>query len=179
MLVRTVNDNADIENLRRMVREAAAQTRVALDELPADPMEALYKIRFHKFGYHYLGDDGRLNLFEQLNQTFHTMVQLAAARRLLEWFADCGGLRLHLGTTGGRDIESICSNVVEAEVFAKVHLSKSTQKLKDDIQSLAKSGAKNRYVFFYSPEYNVGRRCDLELPDSRVRVWALGLEEVM
>ena len=177
MPVRTVNENADIENLQQRIREAAAQTRAALDRLPADPMEALYKLRFNQYGRHPL-EDRPLNLIEQFNQTSTIMASLAAARHLLDWFPDCGGLRLHLATSAGRDIESIRQGVVEAEVFAAV-VPTNADKINKDIGRLAESNANNLYVFFYSPEYNVGRRCDLELPDSRVRVWALGLEEVM
>lgn len=106
------------------------------------------------------------------------MASLAAARHLLDWFPDCGGLRLHLGTSRGRDIESIRPDVVEAEVFAAVDPN-NDDKINKDIGRLAESNANNLYVFFYSPGYRVGRRCDLELPDTRVRVWALDRAEVM
>ena len=179
MPVRTVNNNADIKNLQQSVREASAQTRAALDELPADPMAALHTLRFNQYGRHPL-EDRPLNLIEQFNQTSTIMASLAAARHLLDWFPDCGGLRLHLGTSSGRDIESIRPDVVEAEVFAAVDPN-NADKMNKDIGRLAESNAKHRYVFFYSPLYeaNAGRQPGLELPDSRVRVWALGLEEVM
>ena len=177
MPVRTVNENADIENLQQRIREAATQTRAVLNDLPADPMAALHTLKLEEFGYHYMAV-GRLNLIEQLNQSFTIMASLAAARHLLDWFPDCGGLRLHLATSPGRDIESLHPDVVEAEVFAAVD-HKKAGKLGKDIKRLAESTAVNLYVFFYCPEYRVGRRRDLELPDSRVQVWALGRDEVM
>jgi hypothetical protein len=70
MLVQTVNDNANIENLRQLVCEAAAQTRAALNDLPADPMEALYKLRFNQYGRHPL-ENRPLNLIEQFNSDLH------------------------------------------------------------------------------------------------------------
>ena len=106
MPVEIVKDFLKIECLQNKVSSAAHLTRVELHKLPADPMEALYGVKFKKYGYHYLKDD-RLDLVEQLNQSFTVMASLAAARRLLSKFPDCGGLRLNLATTRGWDIESI------------------------------------------------------------------------
>ena len=56
-------------------------------------MEALHLIKLEEIGHHYLFD-GRLNLIEQLNQSFATMASLAAARRLLDRLPSCGGMQL-------------------------------------------------------------------------------------
>ena len=142
----------------------------------ADPLEALHALKFEKCGYHPI-EGHQLNLIEQLNQTFTVMASLAAARYLLEWFPQSGGLRLNLGAKAGRDIESIQGNEVEAEVFAAVHPN-NNEKLKKDIKRLAGSVASNRFVFFYAPSHSPGRRLDLEKLDSGVRVWALSRREV-
>ena len=166
-----------LEYLQDQVRNAAQQVRAKLDTLSTDPLEALYVLKFEEFGYHPLNQH-QLNLIEQLNQTFTVMVSLAAARHLITWFPQSGGLRLNLGAARGRDIESIRPDELEAEVFAAVN-PKNNRKLEKDIQRLAESVAANRYVFFYSPSYCPGRQCELEQPGSNVQVWALGRREIM
>ena len=93
MPVETVKNLDDVEKLRQRVCNAAACTRRKLADLPDDPMEALHLIKLEEFGHHYLFD-GRLNLIEQLNQSFATMASLAAARRLLDRLPSCGGMQL-------------------------------------------------------------------------------------
>lgn len=172
-----VRNLSKLQSLQKQVHEATRATRTSLATLDANPLEALHTLRFEKVGYHPL-EERRLNLVEQLNQTFTIMASLAAARHLLKWFPQSGGLRLNLGTAQGRDIESVNPKVVEAEVFAAVRRS-SNSKLSKEIQKLAKSDAASRYVFFYVPSHPTGRRLDLEPPDSNVKVWALSFHEVM
>ena len=85
---------------------------------------------------------------------------------------------MNLGTARGRDIASICPNVVEAEVFAAVN-PQNNGKVDIDIERMDKSRAANQYVFFYAPLECPGRRCDREQPNSKVQVWALSREEIM
>ena len=174
-----VKNLCQIQSLQGQVRDAARLAREKLNELSTDPLEVLHRLRFEKCGYHPLKRH-ELNLFEQLNQTFTVMTSLAAAGHLIKCFPQSGGLRLNLGTDGGRDIHSIQPDVVEAEVFAAVH-PKNNGKLKKDIQRLAESPAANRYVFFYAPSFSdsPGRQCALEQPDSEVQVWALGRQEIL
>ena len=176
-----VHSLGQIQSLQKDVRDAARLARQNLKALHADPMEALYKLKFEPFGYDPLKGH-QLNLIEQLNQSFTVMASLAAAQHLIKWFphpqSQSGGLRLNLGTASGRDIESIRPNVVAAEVFTAVTPS-NNGKLKKDIQRLDGSHAVNRYVFFYAPTHNPGRQHDLEPPGSGVQVWALGQHEIM
>ena len=172
-----VHSLCQLQSLQEQVRDAARLARDKLNTLSADPLEALHALKFDKCGYHPLKRHP-LNLIEQLNQTFTVMASLAAARHLLGWFPHCGGLRLNLGTDSGRDIESIFPQVVEGEVFTAVHPT-NNRKLKGDIKRLAESLAANRYVFFYAPSYNPGRQYGLEQLDSKVRVWALGRQEIV
>ncbi len=166
----------DLCNLRKKVRKQAQCTREELNKLNPDGMEAFYRIKFDDCGYHPL-EDRRLDFIEQLNQTFTIIASLAAAEKLMKWFPNCGGLRLNLGASSGRDIESICPDVVEAEVFA-VKNPKNNGKLKKDIERLTKSSAAKRYVFFFSPSCEAGPQPDLQV-DSKVEIWALGREELM
>ena len=101
---------------RDQVRNAAQATHEKLHTLNKDSLETLYTLRFEKFGCHPL-EKRQLNIVEQLNQTFTTMASLAAARLLIGWFPQSGGLRLNLGAVRGRDIESINPKVVEAEAL--------------------------------------------------------------
>ena len=179
-----VHSRSQIQSLQEQVRDAARLAREELNTLSTDPLEALHRLRFEKCGYHPLKGH-ELNLIEQLNQTFTVMASLAAALHLIKWFPQSGGLRLHLGTESGRDIESIRPNKmekveVEAEVFAAVHPN-NNGKLKADVKRLAKSRAASRYVFFYAPSHShsPGRQCSLEQLDSNVKVWALGRQEIM
>ena len=174
-----VHDYRDIEELRARVFDAAQLAREKLNTLSADPLEALRKLKFEEWGYHPVPgpkDDRRLNFIEQLNQTFTTLVSLAAAQCLMEWFPQSGGLRLNLGATPGRDIKGIIPNELEAEVFAAVS-PKNNGKITKDIKRLDMSPARHRYVFFYAPEFSSGRQGSLEQPGSEVRVHALGLDK--
>ncbi len=173
-----VHTLCDIQCLQEKVREAAGCAREKLSNLSADPMEALHTLKFEQFGYQPNPEkEGRLNLIEQLNQTFTIMASLAASRMLLECFPESCGLKLNLGTASGRDIASICPNVVEAEVFTAVTPSNNGKRT-EDIKEMDKSSAAKRYVFFYSPSCSPGLQGN-PVPGSKVRVWALSREEIM
>ena len=115
-----VYDCHDVKRWQQTVRTAADRFNQELMDVGGDPMEVLYKLKFERFGYDPVSDH-RLNAGEQLDQTFHTMAQLAAAQRLLECHPNCDGLRLNLTTDSGTDITSVAEDVVAAEVFATVH----------------------------------------------------------
>ena len=168
-----VHSVEEILVLQERVRFAARRTLEKFAVLSNDPMEALHRLRFEEFGYHPL-EDRKLNFIEQLNQTFTILVSLAAARMLLGWFPQAGGLRLNLGITPGRDIESVHEGFVEAEVFAAVRR-QNNDKLGKDINKMTKSHAKNCYVFFYIPGFTPG----FVKRDGNVEVWALGSKEIM
>ena len=166
----------DLEPLRSSVHKAARSTFQRLNELGTDPLAFLHALKFDARGYHPV--DGReLNLIEQLNQTFTVLASLAAAKHLLKWVPNSGGLRLHLAEEQGRDIEGIIPSVVEAEVYASVN-PRNNNKLNDELDSLAESQARHRYVFFYSPRWNEGRQHRLERDGLEVEVWALGSSEI-
>ena len=151
-----VNGNADIENLQKQVRKAARVTLEKISKVLQLPyMEAFHQFRFDKQGRRPL-EDHPLTITEQLNQSFHALATLAAAKRLLNDHSDCGGLELNLTIESGRDIKSTAKNansvaLLEAEVFATVDTNYN-KKLSAEIDSLSKCPrAKHRFVFFYCP----------------------------
>ena len=180
MPVKTVKNPDDIENLRDRVRKAAVRTRRELATIPDEPMEALHLLKLAEFGYDPLKGGRRLNLIEQLNQTFTNMATLAAAQRLLKRFPKCRerGLSLRLGTSRGRDIESIGNKLVEAEVFAAVRPSNNS-KLSRDIDNLLQTKADNRFVFLYCPAGEPSKRCVEKAKNAKIEIWPLTMEEVM
>ena len=167
----------DLEPLQVKVRDAARRTIETLNMYGPDPLDILHTLKFDARGYHPL-QGHQLNLVEQLNQTFTVLASLAAAKRLLKCIPGSGGLCLHLATEQGRDIHSIRQGVVEAEVYASVN-PRNNNKLNDELDSLAESQAIHRYVFFYSPSWNEGRKQRLERDGLEVEVWALGRSEIM
>ena len=123
-------------------------------------MALLKALRFELVGHDPLTGE-RLNLVEQLNQTFTILVTLRAIERLIELHPEAGGFRLALGTSSGRDIESVAPNCVAAEVFSATR-SNSNQKLKKDTARLVTDPSAHRYVFFTSPGFSAGRQPQLE-----------------
>ena len=181
MPTRQVDRPDDIRQLRVEIRQHAQSAREQLNQLDCDGMEAFFGLKFEDKGRHPL-EDRPLDFIEQLNQTFTYLVSLAAAEKLMEWFPDCGGLRLHLGATPGWDIESRRPGLIEAETFAAKAPTKNG-KLGKDVERLADSSADHRYVFFFakSEEGETGRRLDLEekYRTGTIRIWVLTREELM
>ena len=171
----------DIRQLKDEIFQQAQLAREQLSELNRDGIESFYGLKFEDRGRHPL-EHRPLDFIEQLNQTFTYLATLAAAEKLMEWFPECGGLCLHLGTTPGWDIQSLHQGAIEAETFAAKAPTKNS-KLKKDIDRLAKSAAQQRYVFFFakSEEEATGRRCDLEekYESGAIEIWALTREELM
>lgn len=77
-----------------------------------------------------------------------------------------------LGTSSGRDIESVEPDLVAAEVFSATRPN-SNQKLRKDIAHLANDPARHRYVFFAAPSYASGRQTQLEKSAGGVQVFAV------
>jgi hypothetical protein len=99
------------------------------------------------------------------------MVSLRAVETLIELHPEAGGFKLALGTSSGRDIESVTPDIVAAEVFSATH-PRSNQKLHKDIARLASDPARHRYVFFAAPGYAPRRQPQLEEPGTGVHVYA-------
>ena len=156
-------------------------------------------------------------LTEQLYRTFKTMATLAAADSILTRPERLGekGLFLRLGYPGaqkstdwpiipylpyygpkslpdhawyaGPEIQGVEPRVVDAEVFAAVY-SESNAALKKSYERLTESPAMHRYVFFYTPQGEPGRRHDLEdrmreqspkFRDHDIEIWAIAKEDIL
>jgi hypothetical protein len=165
---------SDIIEIRERVLENVARTTRWLRSLDERPMALFELMRFQKVGHDPLTGTP-LNIVEQLNQTFTILTALRAVQLLWELHPDSDGYRLALGTCSGRDIESIKSDYVEAEVFSATHPN-SNRKLQKEISRMADSEATHRYVFFASPSHPAGRLSQLEVPETGVQVYVIDLD---
>jgi hypothetical protein len=142
-------DNAEqIQHLRARVRDSVDRAATAMRELLKDQpsMIALASMKFEERGFHPV-EGRRLNLIEQVNQTFTYLVSLAAAEDILVRHPGSAPIHLNLGTSAGYDLVSPSENVV-AEVFAAVRRT-NNRKLVKDVIRVDRSEAKHKYVFFY------------------------------
>ena len=156
-IIRTV---AEAEVLHAQILRSAERTAAWLQSLTGSNLDLLKALRFQTVGHDPLSGEP-LNVIEQVNQTFTILVSLRAVEKLLEMHPEARGFRLALGTSSGRDIESVEPNLVAAEVFAATHPG-SNQKLRKDIARLASDTARHRYVFFSAPTHECGRHPQLE-----------------
>ena len=159
-MICTIHTVAEAETIFARVVNSAARTAAWLRSFNAEPMALLKALRCEMVGHDPLTGDP-LNVVEQLNQTFTILVTLRAIERLIELHPEAGGFRLALGTSSGRDIESVVPALVAAEVFAATHPA-SNQKLKNDLARLAGDPARHRYVFFAAPGYAAGQQASLQ-----------------
>lgn len=169
---RTIHNYAEAEGMHAALAEGAARTAKWLTTQTNDPMLLLRAMRFDTVGHDPLTGEP-LNFVEQLNQTFTILVTLRAIEQLFELHPDAEGFRLALGTSSGRDIESVKEGLVAAEVFSATH-PMSNQKLKKDLMRLTTDPAQYRYVFFCCPGYSAGRQPALERT-SGIKIYAVDL----
>jgi hypothetical protein len=147
----TLRSIADAEAMRAKVTTSAALTVDWLAAHKGTPMQLMQALRFDLVGHDPL-TGAPLNVIEQLNQTFTILVALRAVEELLRLHPEAHGYRLAIGTSSGRDIESVEKDLVAAEVFSATRPT-SNQKLKKDIARLAPDPARHRYVFFACPGF--------------------------
>lgn len=167
----TIRTIADAEEMYARILDGATRTAAWLRTFDAEPMTLLRKLRFETVGHDPLTGEP-LNVVEQLNQTFTILVSLRAVEKLIELYPAAGGFRLALGTSSGRDIESVEPDLVAAEVFSATRPN-SNDKLRKDIARLAGDPARHRYVFFAAPSYPTGRQVHLEKDAGGVQVFAV------
>ncbi|HWP63707.1 MAG TPA: hypothetical protein VNO86_09580 [Candidatus Binatia bacterium] len=153
MPVKTVHSFEDLNELRATIAAAAGETVNALRDLCGrDPIEVLHRLKFSTVGRHPL-EDRRLNLIEQVNQTFTYLASLAAAEVIAQRHPGAWPIELRLGTASGSDVSSSSASVA-AEVYAAVHPD-SNDKRRKDIEKVRKTSAQHKYVFVYSPGHAV------------------------
>ena len=177
-MIRIIESCADCDDIEKRVVVAVAQTVTSLKELLASPdaLQAFAAMKFELSGLHPI-EERRLNLIEQINQTFTYLASVGAARWLLKEHQETVALRLNLGTAMGSDIESLDGNghtdgFIVAETFSAV-TPKNNNKLKNDIAKVSAADAKYKYVFYICPSHPLTDRSTLPREDE-VRVVSLG-----
>jgi hypothetical protein len=156
------------------VRASAARAQNWMLAQTGDPFDLMRRMKFEPVGFHPI-EDRRLNLIEQVNQTWTFAVAIAAARQLLLLHPDVGGFHLAPGAHASLelDIMSVQPGQVGAEAFAAVKPG-NNDKLARDLAKLSARPEVRRYVFFMSPMFRGNeRRAQLELPGINVEVWSV------
>ncbi len=150
-----VCSEAELEPMLLRINEAARSAVESVVELSAiaAPLDLLRTIKFQKLGFDPLAHS-RLNLIEQVNQTFTYVATIDALRYLFRKHSAASPFIVNLGTASGHDIASNDGSVV-AEVFAAVS-PESNDKLKKDVCKLAAVVANHRYVFCSCPGIDPG-----------------------
>lgn len=172
MLVKT---DEDIERHLRDVRQAAAATQIWIaNQISGDPLVAMRHMKFDLVGQHPVNGH-KLNIVEQINQTWTYIAALMATRQLLALHPDSGGFNLAPGAHASQalDVMSVVEGMVGAETFAAVD-PKNNTKLAGDLKKMANRDEKHRYVFFMSPLFPGTQRL-LKLERDGVQVWSVDL----
>ena len=163
-----INSLEDIENRKSELRQSAIRTKEQLLALAnsKDAIPLLADMKFSTIGCDPLDSKRRLNLVEQLNQTFTYLASFLAAGYLLKKYPLAIPLILNLGTSKGLDIESSQCGGIGSEVFAAVN-PKNNNKLKKDCEKISsQQGITHKYVFFMCPGYRSGYQVnDPRFPD--------------
>lgn len=151
----TFNNQDEVQPYLDRVQSSANLTFERIQEIgrqdanALNAMEMLAHFKFDRIGHSPYsidinGNPLPMNLMEQVNQTFTTLVSLKAVS-----FLNIFPITLNLGDANGRDIYNVENDVV-AEVFAVV-TGNSNDKLKEEIRSVAynphKLNAANKYIF--------------------------------
>lgn len=165
---------SDIGDHRESLRISAEQTQIQIAELAGteSPFEFLFRLKFQAIGCDPLNLSRRLNLIEQLNQTFTYLASFNGAEFLFRQHPKVQRFTLNLGTSAGSDIETPEGGGIAAEVFAAV-TPRNNRKLANDIEKISTAKAKHRYVLFMSPEHEAGPYQGAQNA-AGVIVWSLG-----
>ena len=147
----------NLSTLMEKLEVSAVKTQSSIKKLASgkDAKAFLFECKFNQSGFNPLDSSIKLNLIEQLNQTFTYLASFKGADYIFLHHKKIKSLTLNLGTASGTDIETDEDGGVVAEVFASVNPS-NNQKLKNDINRISLVDAKHRYVFFISPKKELG-----------------------
>jgi len=153
MAVINVTSVEQLEEQFAKIAEAAKKAHEWISAQSDEPMQFLRRVKFEKRGYHPV-DHHKINLIEQVNQTWTYTVALRATKVLLKLHPEAGGLTLAPGANASQDLDimSINAGLVGAETFAATSPD-SNQKMSKDLEKLKtrKDSYKYRYVFYASP----------------------------
>ena len=166
-----VNNIKELGQLEKKLYESMDETLSQISsEIGLNSSQTLFsKMKFGGIGFDPLDSKRKLNIVEQINQSFTYLASFYALEILFIEYPELAPFRLNLGTAPGSDIESECGELA-AEVFAAVAPT-SNQKLKKDINKVLETNAKLKFVFFMCPNFELGRQLKFERDD--VVVWAL------
>ncbi len=170
----TIASLSDIDRQMDLIVASAAGSQRWLAAQTGDALELFRKMKFDPVGSHPV-EDRKLNLVEQINQTWTYVAALAATRILLERHPGCGGFRLAPGAHAALALDIMSTDcLVGAETFAAVN-PKNNGKLAADLAKLAlHSAVPHRYVFFISPLFpSTQRQPELEIDD--IEVWSIDM----
>jgi hypothetical protein len=167
---------ADADEHIAKLKVAAAKAHKWIAEQSYDPLEFLRAVKFEKNGFHPISHH-KINLIEQVNQTWTYLVALKAAMLLLEWHPEACGLTLAPGATASQelDIMSVTPGLVGAETFAATSPG-SNGKLNNDLVKMMQRSENHRYVFFACQQdrYAATQR-QLPLCKNGVEVWSVAI----
>lgn len=183
IVMQLVVDSREREKFLKLKEQVAASTRLSqarlkelLDGEP-QPLDLFFEVKFSLLGYHPL-QDRRLNLIEQVNQVWTFLASFRAVEVLWESHPDINRFRLNLGTKGGNDIEDLTDLPngpaglrIVGEVFAATV--REGKKFSAERKKLLGRPAAWKYLFFFVPGEEPGRRPSLELGRADLRVWSL------
>ena len=170
----TLNSVNEVEKYIIFIQASSRKAKENIEHISGvtNEIDFLKKIKYEKVGFDPLDHKRKLNLIEQVNQTFTYLASLKASRYLFNKFESLNGLKLNLGTRSGSDIESL-DGTIKAEVFAATRPS-SNQKLKKDIAKIKSKSADNKFVFFACPGIDEGPYQYKD--ESEVIIWSLGVK---
>lgn len=156
------------------LRESALATKdkIAAAMAEPDPLQFLSELKFAQIGHDPLNPARRLNLIEQLNQTFTYLAAFKSVEFLFSRHAAATYFQLNLGNRKGWDVETDEEEGVVAEVFAAVTPANNA-KLSEDIKKVLAAPHRNKYVLFISPRHPPGP-LEHRLANGQVKVWSLG-----
>jgi hypothetical protein len=168
----TVRTVADTDRLMEQVRASAIRVHTWASAQSGDPLDMLRRMKFEPIGVHPI-EDRRINLVEQINQTWTFAVAIAAARQLLLLHPEAGGFHLAPGAHASLalDIMSEKAGLVGAETFAAV-TPRNNGKLATDLAKLAARPEVHRYVFFMCPLFPGNNRLP-QFEGHGVQVWSV------
>lgn len=168
-----LNNASEVEAHLDALNDTAKKTQTSILELSErlDGIQLLEKIKFEKIGCDPLDLQRRLNVIEQINQTFTYLASFKAVEILFKHYPEASEFVLNLGTASGTDIESSCCGGIAAEVFAATTPS-SNNKLNKDIEKVCTTEAAHKYVFFLCPGIESGLYNKKSTKE--VSIWSIG-----
>jgi hypothetical protein len=172
----TVKSALDVDDLMKVIRTSATRAQSWLTVQTGDPLEVFRQMKYGAVGFHPI-EDRKLNLVEQINQTWTFVAALAGVRQLFKLHPNFGGFHLAPGAHASLDLDimSEVEGLVGAEAFASV-TPRNNKKLVGDMAKLALRAETHRYVFFMSPQFpETKRQQQLEREGEDIQVWSVSL----